>query len=35
MDELQENMLSIIIGYLIVNFIWNIYSEDYSIIKKI
>ena len=35
MDELQENMLSIIIGYSIVNLIWNIYSENYIIIKKI
>ncbi len=35
MDELQENMLSIIVGYSIVNLIWNIYSEDYIIVKKI
>ena len=34
MDELQENMLSIIVGYSIVNLIWNIYSEDYIIVKK-
>jgi hypothetical protein len=34
MEELYENMLSIIIGYLFVNVIWNIYSDDYIIIKK-
>ncbi len=34
MDELYENMVSIIIGYLFVNTIWNVYSNDYVIIKK-
>ena len=34
MNELYQNMLSIITGYLIVNFIWNIYSDDYVIVKK-
>ena len=34
MDELYKNMISIIIGYLFVNIIWNIYSEDYIIVKK-
>ena len=35
MNELHENMLSIITGYLIVNFIWDIYSDDYVIVQKI
>ena len=34
MNELQGNMFSIISGYLIVNFIWDIYSDDYVIVKK-
>jgi len=35
MKELYENMLSIITGYLFVNFIWDIYSDDYIIVGKI
>ncbi len=35
MNELHQNMLSIISGYLIVNLIWNIYSDDYVIVQKI
>ena len=34
MNELYENMISIIIGYLFVNAIWDVYSNDYIIIKK-
>ncbi len=34
MEEIYKNMLSIIIGYLFVNFIWENYSDNYIIIKK-
>ena len=34
MNVLYENMLSIIASYLFISFIWDVYSDDYIIVKK-
>ena len=34
MKEIYINMISIIIGVLFINFLWNEYSNNYIIVKK-